>query len=463
MDRLIEILPYSTVVPGASLFIAAVTIFLHCFYDTNFLWSGKKTLWLCLYTLLDLVAVFCVWGTKAMDYLWMLETPIILVIVLYDYQGKKFRALWRYLWAMLIAYICITMVAMNATMVLFPELEQKFLEMDILQMGTEELLTLFTEIWYMVATVQLCFLIPVVWYLYFGVYKRGIVVQCGKRERWFVTIYTLLCLAFEIVIGFSGPKGDVTRYCLTGLSILAAMLFPIFIYYIRVSQHYQKLTEAQEQYMQSELEHFMEYKQAQEETARFRHDIRNNLLCIREMLQSGKAQEAQEYLNDLLTTTDGLRKKYITGDEILDCIIGMKSEIMAEKDIGFQLDGVLAGGLQWRVMDVCAVFANAFDNAIEACEKLPREERYIHLTIKATEQFWFLTMENPVKEKVNTKRLFQRIGGYTSKADTKQHGIGTYNMKRVVESHGGLVKATCQDQVFALEIVLDKRQALKAS
>lgn len=122
-----------------------------------------------------------------------------------------------------------------------------------------------------------------------------------------------------------------------------------------------------------------------------------------------------------------------------------------------------AGGLQWRVMDVCAVFANAFDNAIEACEKLPQEDRYIHLTIKATEQFWFLTMTNPVKEKVNTKRLFQRIGGYTSKADNKQHGIGTYNMKRVVESHGGLVKATCQEHQFTLEIVLDKFQALKAS
>jgi sensor histidine kinase regulating citrate/malate metabolism len=315
----------------------------------------------------------------------------------------------------------------------------------------------------MMAVVFLAFVIPVLCYLYFRMYKRGVVVQCGKREKIFAVIYPLLCLVVEGIIVWDGPKGDATRAGLTIMSIIAAMLLPIFIYYIRVSQHYQKLTISQEQYMQTELEHFMQYKQAQEETARFRHDIRNNLLCVKTMLQEGKSAEAQEYLKDLLSISDGLRKKYITGDEMLDCVIGMKTEIMDEKGINFTLDGVVAGGLQWRVMDVCAVFANAFDNAIEACEKLPQEDRFINLTIKATERFWFLTLQNPVQEKVNTKRLFMKNGGYTSKEDAKQHGIGTYNMKRVVESHGGMMKATCQDNVFALEIIIDKLQILNAS
>lgn len=463
MDSIKELLPAIALIPGSSLMIAAVVIFLHCFYDPNFIWSGKKTLWLCLYTVFDLVASICLWGTGAIHFLGFIETPFLVFVILQGYKGKKFRALLRYVWTLFLAFICLSLISMNAALVIFPDLEQMVIENNVYQLPIGEMLAVMEEIFYIAAILMAGFLIPVVWYLYFGVYKRGIVVQCGKRERWFMGIYALMCFVFECILIFSGPKGDLTRYCLTGLSILAAMLAPILVYYVRVSQHYQKLTEAQEQYMQSELEHFMEYKQTQEETARFRHDIRNNLMCIRGMLQSGKTQEAQEYLDDLLTTTDGLRKKYITGDEILDCIIGMKSEVMAEKGIRFQLDGVLAGGLQWRVMDVCAVFANAFDNAIEACEKLPQEDRYIHLTIKATEQFWFLTMTNPVKEKVNTKRLFQRIGGYTSKADNKQHGIGTYNMKRVVESHGGLVKATCQEHQFTLEIVLDKFQALKAS
>jgi sensor histidine kinase regulating citrate/malate metabolism len=228
------------------------------------------------------------------------------------------------------------------------------------------------------------------------------------------------------------------------------------MYFIRVSQHFRQLTVSQEQYMQTELDHFMQYKQNQEETIRFRHDIRNNLLCVNGLLESGKTDEARVYLKDLLRATDALRKQFVSGDEMLDCIIGVKTGIMVKKEIRFQLEGLLAGGLQWKVMDICTVFANAFDNAIEACQQLPPEKRQITMRIKSTDQFWFLTIQNPVKDDVDTKQLFQKNGGFTSKADAKLHGIGTYNMKRVVESYGGIMKAQCRNDVFSLEIMIDK-------
>ena len=38
-------------------------------------------------------------------------------------------------------------------------------------------------------------------------------------------------------------------------------------------------------------------QKAQEETRRFCHDIKNNLLCMNEMLRTGKTEEAAEYSN----------------------------------------------------------------------------------------------------------------------------------------------------------------------
>ena len=79
--------------------------------------------------------------------------------------------------------------------------------------------------------------------------------------------------------------------------------------------------------------------------------------------------KAKEYLNTLLGDVRAMSPKYNTGDEMLDCIVGMKSAKMEEQGIDFTLEGVIDGGLGMKPMDICSIFANAFDNAIEACEK----------------------------------------------------------------------------------------------
>lgn len=208
--------------------------------------------------------------------------------------------------------------------------------------------------------------------------------------------------------------------------------------------------------MQAQLEHFNQYKLTQEKTTQFRHDIRNNLLCLKDLLQTGKTREATSYLQELLDVSDTLRAKYVSGDDMLDCIIGVKSGLMADNGIQFQLDGVLAGGLPWKTIDICNVFANALDNAMEACLKVDPERRRIAMEIRSTPQFWFITIENPVSQKVDTGKLFRKNGGYTSKANPSQHGIGTYNMKHTVESYGAMIQAECTEEIFKLEIMIDK-------
>ena len=428
--------------------IAAVIVFLHCFYDDRFLWTGKKTLYYIGYALAS-VFLMDFFGYESMyTSIVTLTTPFIAV---YDYRGSKVKGFLKFLVAYGVIVMCTLFISFNSYMLIMPEA-------DLHLLLTMETPVLPDKARLFMAIMLILFYVPVFLYLYFGVYKRGVVVRCGKRELVLAAIYPIVCLAVSMIIMFSGKTGTVTTGILISMSIILAFLFPVFMYYTRLSEHYRKTTEYQQFYMQSELDYFMQYKQNQEETIRFRHDIRNNLLCVREMLQSGKTEDTRKYLEELLETTDTLRNKYITGDEMLDCIIGVKAGTMAEKGIRFRLEGVLAGGLRWKVMDVCVVFANALDNAMEACEQLPPEERVITMTIKSTPQFWLISFQNPVAKDVDTSLLFRKNGGYTSKSNTAQHGIGTYNMKRVVESYGGMLKATCQGAVFTLEIMIDKVQ-----
>ena len=81
------------------------------------------------------------------------------------------------------------------------------------------------------------------------------------------------------------------------------------------------------------------------------------------------------------------------------------------------------------------------------------------MKIKGTAQFWFLRIENPVLSPVKVELLFQEKGGYTTKQNANQHGIGTYSMKHTVEANGGMLKAECRDLRFVLEIMIDKNSA----
>ena len=288
-------------------------------------------------------------------------------------------------------------------------------------------------------------------------YKKGLWIPWGNFEAWFIAIYMCAYLVIVYIQDFFGSQGQITLVIIGVSFVLTALLLPVFLFYLRISKYHQDRANRQEMHMQAELAHFQQYKLSQEETARFRHDIKNNLLCVNDMLQQGKIPQATQYLQDLLKDAESLSAQYVTGDEILDSILAFKSQKFAASGIQFRLDGVIAGGFGWKPVDICNVFANALDNAIEACEKMPQEGRYITMEIRATSRFWFIRIENPVAEKVDTNRLFKKKDGYTSKADPSLHGLGTYTIKHTVESYGGMLQAQYEDQKFVLEIMVDKQ------
>lgn len=419
---------------------AAINVFLHCFYDAGILWTRKKAVIIGILAIIEAIINFF-WYDSLIAFILILIA--YLVVSVYDYEGNKFLAMVWVARACLLSSLPMMFVSFIGMYFVIPGYSLYSSETSVAE---DLIMNIF----------MMLFFGFIFHYLWRRLYRENIFIPCGIREKLFVAVYTIFsCILYGAIL-ISGKESRATLMIITLFIFLFMAIFPIFVYYARISDYYRERTRYQETYLQAELAHFQQYKQAQEATRRFRHDIRNNLLCMNEMLRSGKTQDAEEYLQDMLNTVDALSVKYISGDEILDCILAAKAEVMAQKQIVFRLDGVLAGGLPWKPIDVCSVFANALDNAIEACESIPMEQRTITIKLKATSQFWFVRIENSVERNIDVTRLFQEKGGYTSKSNSGQHGIGTYNIKRTVESYGGILKAECKDMQFILEIIIDK-------
>ncbi len=296
--------------------------------------------------------------------------------------------------------------------------------------------------------------------LYFGYYKKHKFYVVRLRDRILFIVWLAIFSSFPgIPLGIEDIND---RYqvlaILFGIEIpILGGLAPMILVMGAADKSLREKNEYQENYLAAELEYIEQYKRSQTETRAFRHDIINNLSLTNMMLDEGKTEEASAHLKELLGNVQALSPQYITGDEMLDCIVAMKAAKMEELGITFSSDGVVDGGLNMKPMDVCSIFANAIDNAIEAARKCPEDvETFVSLAIKRTEKFFVIRIENSAEGKVDVEKLLI-TSGYTSKKDKEHHGFGLRNIRLSVEKYDGLLKAESEEGRFMLSIMIPRK------
>ncbi|MBQ3544451.1 MAG: GHKL domain-containing protein [Lachnospiraceae bacterium] len=293
-------------------------------------------------------------------------------------------------------------------------------------------------------------------YLYFKVYKKGIFLQFSKWQKWVIMIFSIYIWLISARISNYIVVKDYIDIplefrCYFIIAICFMYIFvPAFFVKNRVSEWYEKGQKHHKELLELELEHFSKYKEQQEETRRFRHDILNHLNAIESLIKTDKTEKAKEYVGSLLSEVSELSQGVVTGDEMLDCIVSQKWETMKKKNINFYLEGVLDKGLKWEAIDICGVFANALDNAIEACEKV-EEEKEIYMHLKKTNSFYSIEIKNSMVLVTDKFKLEKR---FTTKEDKALHGFGLENICRTVNKYGGTVSTECVDNHFVLNLIV---------
>ena len=295
---------------------------------------------------------------------------------------------------------------------------------------------------------------------YFGFYRPKKYYIISIPARILFIVWAVLFVVFPFIPA-AMDSADTTlelRYGVMSV-IYAAMLVilglaaPVLLVIFSAERSMLEKNRSQEAYLAAELEYIGQYKKKQVETNRFRHDIKNNLALTQMMLDEGHVEEAREHLKDMLGKVSSLSPKYVTGDEMLDIIISMKADKMDELNIRFTLDGVADGGLQMKPMDMCSIFANALDNAIEAASKC--EEPFVSFSIKRTDKFFVIKITNSAEKKIDIGKLLS-TSGYTSKSDKDHHGFGLMNVRRAVEDYNGILKAESDEKSFTLSILMPR-------
>lgn len=223
---------------------------------------------------------------------------------------------------------------------------------------------------------------------------------------------------------------------LLGISSLFCILFVYnkLLYSFHLSAEL-SLLEQEEHFLNQYVE---EAKARYDETKSFRHDIRNHITVVKELLQGGKLEQAIDYIEDMDDMAEKMSFPCSTNNPVVDILVGNKLGIAKSRGIRVSCSLFLPYPCGLRDIDICVVLSNALDNAICACKNMDDgTEKYIHVSGRMQGDFLMIEIENSHQGKGTFKK-----------------GTGLSNVNTVVEKYGGAMNIQTQGDIFILHVLL---------
>lgn len=232
-----------------------------------------------------------------------------------------------------------------------------------------------------------------------------------------------------------------------GLTIFILIFLIVFLYskntmFLREQEQKDKMQIAQ---LQQQFAYYQEKLKDEEKVRSVYHDMKNHLLVLQRQINSPETAEMVEKLQSQVAMYEDYEH---TGNDILDIILKEKSETAREKHIALSVTADLNGVDFIEPLDVSTIFGNGLDNAIEASEKLPEEQRAILVKAGRVQNFFFVLIENSCLQ--NREYTKQR----TTKSDDFLHGFGISNMRKAAEKYDGQLTIKCENEKFTLKILI---------
>ncbi len=279
------------------------------------------------------------------------------------------------------------------------------------------------------------------------------------RNIKFICVVSVLSSAGAVLLLLNGrafnslSEWRVTTKILVVLFILIiGSVFPALIVSSVGQTYYNRQAKMAEKQLELQAKHYEEMAKNNFEIRRFKHDYKNILIGVQELIQKGDTQGAIELLSkENGSISEIMTRHYESGNGIVDTILSEKQKDADSINTLVKFEGFVPSE-RISPTDLCVIFGNTLDNAIEACEKVNTDStKTINVSCRVAGGFMFVNITNPVQEDVQISNNTIK----TSKSNKMEHGFGIYSLKKAVSKYNGTVKLSCADRVFSVQLELE--------
>jgi len=249
------------------------------------------------------------------------------------------------------------------------------------------------------------------------------------------TIVTVLYVFISITLNI---KIDATESFAALISSIGLMFSIMLIFYL-FEQSIKEQTNLKEfallkQKSELDLKHYKILKENYDNVKIIEHDIKKHIRLIDEFAKIGNNLEIVKYIEGINEDIQYFSLKPISKNKALDIVLNEKMQIAQNKDIKFicHIQNVNMEFIQ--DIDICTIFSNILDNAIESCEKSGNKEIILEIYMVNGK---FLTIE--LSNSCDIIPMIQDGDLITCKENPSNHGFGMKSVIRTVKKYKGQV------------------------
>lgn len=226
-------------------------------------------------------------------------------------------------------------------------------------------------------------------------------------------------------------------------------------------------------------EEYLRLKKHQDEYARIRaqfaslgdeetHKIKNHLLSALSRMEDSLRQKSSDespadsfraFAGDIESMFDQTRKTLWCKNTIVNILIEDKKQIADLYNIRMDTALDVPENLPVSLTDLCSVFANLLDNALEAAGQMDDNKKWISIKATVISGYFVLKVENSCQPDIKRRgeqRIFRRKAG-------EIHGIGLRIVKKTAEKYGGKLLTEEKNGIFRAIVYMEhhKKEAFE--
>lgn len=311
-------------------------------------------------------------------------------------------------------------------------------------------------------------ILPFALLLYLGTRKFAPDKDYSLSDSMWRLLLFLMTLPFGIVIVVVAlfPVSDYGfidyrkhRECVF-LLLIALFSFIGLLWCITVLSRQRKL-EQQSMFAEINRKYYEAMEQQHFEVRRLKHDLANHIQVLSALPEEKRAA----YVKELSGNTAFAQSFAYCGDATVNAVLTVKKSAMERSHIRLKTEIDIPETLPYEKTDLCALYANALDNAMEACLKLEEGQREISLKSKVGKGLFCLEISNPDSDGAREQRgTWAKWQGNptagegaehgalpsTSKQDQERHGFGLQSIREIVNRYHGHMEIKRENGVFDL-------------
>lgn len=241
----------------------------------------------------------------------------------------------------------------------------------------------------------------------------------------------------------------------TNLSFLYFYIFMfvvldcIIIYFTKNSSSYYKI-KAKNKMLEYQSKLQTEYYEKMlcnyDSTAKLRHDINNLVQIINIQLSENTAEgnkKAMEITKGITDIMDSTKTGIFCNNKIVNAVMFDKMSVAKKQSIKIVDNIMLNEDINITDFDICRIFINLLDNAINALKNYNGDERIIYVSCKENNGYIYIKCENKFSDNLNK-----------SKKSSKKHGFGLKIINDITQKYNGELITEIHDFTFSVLVVL---------